>query len=290
MHKRLLLIHTGGTIGMVPSPSGLVPGQGVVEHAVQSLVPAHVDLTIRTFEPLLDSANIDYRHWNRLLDEIDAWDGEAVIITHGTDTLAFTGAALSQAARGDACVVLCAAMKPLGDGEEARANLRLAIDAALGASPGVWLAMGATVQPAARLVKVHASAAKAFRSVSVARSHSTGSIRFRPARLAILTLSPGLPAAAVQAMLGQLDGAVLRLYGSGTACDDPSVIEVFGQAIAQGMPIRAVSQCLEGGLDAGAYAAGGALWAAGLQDGGDETPEAALVHLWLALSALHSSP
>ena len=79
-----------------------------------------------------------------------------------------------------------------------------------------------------------------------------------------------------------LDGAVLRVFGAGTVMHDAEVHAALAGAVAQGKRIRAVSQCEGGGLAPGHYAAGAALWAAGVENGGLETPEAALVKLWLA--------
>ena len=82
-------------------------------------------------------------------------------------------------------------------------------------------------------------------------------------------------------MLAELDGAVLRVYGAGTATGDPDFLAVLADATARGVALRAVSQCQTGGLEPGSYAAGAGLWAAGVQNGGLETPEAALIRLWL---------
>ena len=90
---------------------------------------------------------------------------------------------------------------------------------------------------------------------------------------------------AVAAMLGELDGAVLRVFGAGTIMQDKGLLSVLQDAVAGGCRIVAVSQSEQGGLEAGAYAAGAAIWAAGVQNGGDMTPERAYCTLWLDLSA-----
>jgi len=99
-----------------------------------------------------------------------------------------------------------------------------------------------------------------------------------------LTLSPFVPARAIDGALRALDGAVLRVFGAGTAMSDPLLEEVLSAATARGCRIRAVSQCETGGLTPGAYAAGAPLWRAGVENGGMETPEAALARIWLDLS------
>lgn len=268
-----LLIHTGGTIGMVPGPAGLIPGPGVVEAAVAGRA------RVVAFDPLLDSAEVGYPHWNRLLELIEAEDGP-VIITHGTDTMTFTGAALSQALAGwPHPVVLCGAMHPLGSGGDAEANLELALSAAPG--PGVWLAFAGGLLPAAALIKTDSSADDAFRALPLpVAAGPFRSQRFAPRRLAILTISPGLSPEVLGDLLTPLQGAVLRVFGTGTI---PAALSApLAAAVQRGLALRAVSACENGGLQAGAYAAGSGLWSAGVVNGGPETPEAALIRLWLA--------
>ena len=55
---KLLLIHTGGTIGMVPTPDGLAPQAGMVEAALEAMLPAGITLVRHIFDPLLDSADV----------------------------------------------------------------------------------------------------------------------------------------------------------------------------------------------------------------------------------------
>jgi L-asparaginase len=271
------LIHTGGTIGMRPAPGGLAPAPGLVEAAVGPRA------RVTAFAPLLDSAAIGHRDWNRLLDLIEAEPGP-VIITHGTDTLAYTGAALAQALAGRPDpVILCGAMAPLGTGGDAEGNLDLALTARPG--PGVWLAFAGRLIPAAGLVKHDSHGADAFRAVPQDPLPPPPARRFRPARLAILTLSPDIPAAMLAAALGALDGAVLRVFGAGTIPPDPAIPAALAAARTAGTRLVAVSACETGGLAPGAYAAGAPLWAAGVANGGRLTPEAALIRLWLELSA-----
>lgn len=279
----ILIIYTGGTIGMVPGPNGLEPGAGVLEQALAERMPKGTKAEIVRFDPLVDSANVGPKDWNRMLDLIEDWRGQAVIVVHGTDTMAYTGAALSTALPAARFpVVLCGSMVPLNQGGDAEANLDLALHAATGAA-GVWLAFAGKVMPAAGLVKHDSHAADAFRS-QPQTSFVPRSRRFPEKRLAILSLSPGMPAAAIQAALSELDGAVLRVFGAGTMMADPQLEQVLAEAVARGCRIRSVSQCEAGGLEPAAYAAGAAIWKAGVENGGTETPELALARLWLTLA------
>ncbi len=96
----VLVLHTGGTISMVPGPQGLAPAPGVLEAALTRIAPQDVRVTVDAFDPLIDSAQMGPDHWNRLIERIVAFGGRGVIVTHGTDTMPFTGAALSQALAG----------------------------------------------------------------------------------------------------------------------------------------------------------------------------------------------
>ncbi|MCO5733616.1 asparaginase domain-containing protein [Rhizobium sp. SSA_523] len=279
----LLLIHTGGTIGMAEGPNGLAPVEGRVEDAIRDALPEGMSLVSHVFRPLLDSADLGPHHWNEILDAIRAHAGMPVIITHGTDTMAFTGAALIQALAGeDRCVVLCGSMLPLGQGGDAEGNLSLAIDAVRDNRPGIRLAFAGRLLEAGGLVKHDSHAADSFRTQPQAQPGPPGTRRFaQDRRIAILTLSPGMPAAALAGALDHLDAAVLRVFGSGTAMSDPQILSALDKAVKAKKRIRAVSQCEAGGLTPGAYAAGAGLWSTGVENGGLETPEAALIHLWL---------
>jgi L-asparaginase len=271
------LIHTGGTIGMRPSARGLAPAPGLVEAWTAGRA------RITAFDPLLDSAAIGPGDWNRMLDLTRAEDGP-VILTHGTDTMTFTGAALAQALAGRPDpVILCGAMAPLGTGGDAEGNLDLALTARPG--PGVWLAFAGRLMPAQGLVKRDARGAEAFASVPQDPLPAPPAQRFDPAvRIGILTLTPGMPSAMLGAALDALDGAVLRVFGAGTAPPDPGLYAALRQARDRGCRLRAVSLCEQGGLLPGAYAAGAGLWQAGVENGGRETAEAAFIRLWLQLS------
>lgn len=284
--KRLLVLHTGGTIGMVSGPDGLVPGEGVLEQAIERLALDGVQVVVNAFDPLVDSAEVDFTHWNRLIDLVNASQVDGVVITHGTDTMAFTGAALSLALAGITVpVVLCGSMHPLNTGGDAEGNLLLALKAASESSAGVWLAFANKLLPAAGLVKHHSHDSDSFCSVPQSTTPElTRRFHFKAKRLAILTLSPGMPAPALEAALKHLDGVVLRVFGAGTVMSNPHLERALRDAVARGCRIRAVSQCQEGGLMPGAYAAGGALWRSGVENGGSETPELALARLWMELS------
>lgn len=278
----IMVIYTGGTIGMVEGPNGLTPSLGLLETAVAQIAGPQITLRLEQFSPLIDSSNIRPQDWNRILDLIEGYEGAGVVVVHGTDTMAYTGAALSTALTpAKLPVVLCGSMVPLGQEGDAEGNLALALDAALTAAPGVLLAFAGKLMSATGLVKHDSHQADSFRTWPQ-RDFQPRLHRFEARRVAVISLSPGLPVAAIDAMLDHLDAAVLRVYGAGTMMEDDALHQVLRKALARGCLLRAVSQCEAGGLEQGAYAAGQALWAMGVQNGGPETAELALARLWLS--------
>ncbi|SHM35788.1 asparaginase domain-containing protein [Roseibium suaedae] len=278
----VLLIHTGGTIAMGHTPQGLTPVDGLVEEAVRQRLAQGEELKTHVFRPLLDSSDVGPSHWNEMLDVIDAEPDADVLLTHGTDTMAYTGAALSLALTGlGRRVVMCGSMVPLHMDGDAEANLDLAISALRNAGEGVKLAFSGELLQADGLVKHESHAANSFRSIPQDPLERPKVRRFDQRKLGVLTLSPGMPADLLTTSLSVLDGAVLRVFGSGTAMSDPSVLEALSRAAEAGKRIRAVSQCETGGLAPGGYAAGAGLWATGVENGGKQTVEAALIDLWL---------
>lgn len=294
----LLLIHTGGTIGMVPGPRGFEPKAGVAEQLARTIVQEHLPeaaLDIEAFEPLIDSADIGPAHWNRLIDLAEGGlrDHDAVVITHGTDTLAYSAAALSFAFEGQSgSVVVTGAMRAIArEGSDAVDNLRAALEAACAGTPGVHVQFAGRLMAGDRVTKVSSAALDAFREIGQTGGPALTRLpagsparRFADSRLAILTLSPGLTAETLEAMLAPLDGAVLRCYGSGTMPSDPRIRSLLQSRIAQGLTVLAVSQCEQGGIRPGEYAAGAALRETGIIDGGGLTAEAAFAKLALLLS------
>lgn len=281
----LRLIETGGTICMVDGPGGLTPALGRVEAAVAWLAP-QVPITVEAFTPLIDSAEAGPVLWNALLDRIGAGPGP-VIVTHGTDTMAFTGAALDAALAGTGRrVILCGSMQPLGHPRgDAEANLALALDAAKQTKSGVLLAFSGRLLPAGRLTKAGTAGPDAFGLAGEDMAPAPPPApRFDPeCRLAVLTVTPGLTAPMLAAMLAPLQGAVLRVFGAGTL--PAALAPPLAAAVGRGCRIVAVSQGRRGGLTPGAYAAGCGLWAAGVENGRAMSVEQALTRLWLRLSA-----
>jgi L-asparaginase len=291
-----LLIHTGGTIGMVQSPKGFEPALGIVETCVQDfvrdgLVTGPVDIKI--LEPLIDSANASPADWTRIAEIIaenhESYDG--FVVTHGTDTLAYTAAALCFALEGlSKPVVVTGAMLPLtvpnSDGVR---NLRDALLTVGTAPQGVWVQFAGQRLHGARTRKSHSRDYDAFRAehtdiapLQVAEQLTLHA--FKDPKVAVLAIAPGAEMSLFKTAAETCDGLVLRCYGSGTAPNDPALKDALAVARQRGIPVLGVSQCAEGGIAFGTYAAGAVLVDNGVIDGRDMTVEAAYAKLVHALS------
>ena len=101
MKKRICILYTGGTIGMVPSEKGYVPSSGAfldLLRAIPDLYWADMpEWDVVEFEPLLDSSDITVREWNQIGAAIAARydDYDGFVVLHGTDTMAYSASAMS---------------------------------------------------------------------------------------------------------------------------------------------------------------------------------------------------
>ena len=305
-HK-LLVLYTGGTIGMQMSADGLAPAAGF-EARLRAEQAAHPERPVpswvfRELSPPLDSANMTQAHWLAMRDavvEAVTEDGcDAVLLLHGTDTLAYSAAALSFLLLGlNVPVLLTGSMQPAGvTGGDAWANLFGAFAAlAQGVESGVHLYFHGCLLHGARASKVRSEAFDAFAEAARPRhgqaaAELPAALGWRqprhPVNLAVLPLFPGVQAAQVEAMLaGGVQGLLLECYGSGTGpSDDAALLAALREAHARGVVLAAISQCAEGHVEFGVYAAGSRLAATGLVSGGGMSREAALAKLFALLGA-----
>ena len=303
--RDLLVLYTGGTLGMQPGAGGLVPAGGFearlrAEQARRGgALPAW---RVEELSPPLDSANMTPRHWLRMRDAIVAAVEHAgcggVLVLHGTDTLAYSAAALSFLLLGlPVPVVLTGAMHPAGvPGSDAWPNLFGALEGlGAGRAAGVQLYFAGRWLPGTRVTKRSSEALDAFQASARPLGGPRGEVpaaldyrcRRRPVQLAVQPLFPGLGAASLRALLASgVEGLVLECYGSGTGpADDEELLAVLGEARRRGVVLAAISQCPEGRIDFSTYAAGSRLAACGLLDGGGMTREAALGKLFALIGA-----
>jgi L-asparaginase len=314
--RRVALVHTGGTLGMVRGADGAYePRQGALASALARLPefddPRLPDVTLDELDVLLDSSDVRPGDWQRFADRAaGAFENGAdgVVLVHGTDTMAYTASALAFLLDGlPGPVVLTGSQVPLVElRSDARDNLITSL--LLAASPDwaeVAVYLGGGLLRGCRTTKVSTDGFDAFGSPNLPPLADVGvEIVWRPAlvrppstlplrvhRLAdvdvvALRLFPGITAETLRNVLRDpVRGLVLETYGSGNAPSrDPDLLAVLADAIARGVVVVNVTQCLRGGVRMDAYAAGRALSAIGVVSGGDLTAEAALTKLLVLLS------
>lgn len=180
--KRILLLTTGGTIASRPTEEGLAPGLdgATLSHHLGSLADRY-DLTVRDILQL-DSSNIQPEEWRLIARHVYEArnDFDGIVISHGTDTMAYTASVLTFMVLGIPIpVVLTGAQlpieHPLTDGVD---NLRTALAMAASGRPGVFLAFNRKVMLGCRAVKTHTTDFGAFDSVNWPLA--AGSERLRP--------------------------------------------------------------------------------------------------------------
>ncbi|MBO9466419.1 asparaginase [Tropicibacter sp. R15_0] len=293
---RILLVHTGGTIGMVQTDDGFAPQKGVVEAEVDRLINAGeitASVDIVTLEPLIDSAQATPVDWSRIAHSIHAAsaDYDGFVVTHGTDTLAYTAGALCLALPGvRQPVIVTGAMLPLTvTGTDGSRNLREALLAAQSTAPGVWVQFAGRLLHGARVRKSHSSSFDAFEAEAcdiapLLPAAEPGCHEIAQHNVGIFSITPGPCMDLLAHAVERCEGLVLRCYGSGTAPDTPEMRTALAKAQAKGIPVIAVSQCPEGGMKLGTYAAGKVMRDNGVVDGRDITPEMAYVKMHACLT------
>ncbi|TBU75550.1 asparaginase [Pseudomonas daroniae] len=300
----VLVLYTGGTIGMQMSAAGLAPASGFEARlrAQQTEQSEQVPTWIfRELLPPIDSANMSQDNWLAMVAAIrqgvEQHGCDGVLVLHGTDTLAYSAAALSFLLLGlPVPVLLTGSMLPAGaENSDAWRNLFGAMQALHdGVQPGVHLYFDGALMHGARVSKLRSDAFDAFQIVPRLRqgerlAELPAHIDFRqprqPVNLLSLPLIPGLRASHLHALLGSgVQGLLLECYGSGTGpSDNTELLEVLREAHARGVVLAAISQCPQGHVEFGVYAAGSQLASVGLVSAGGMTREAALGKLFALL-------
>ena len=304
--KHILLLTTGGTIACVPGSDGLEPHRStVMEHALDQL-RHHYDITVRDVM-CLDSSNIRPEDWQRIaryvFENRQAYDG--VVVSHGTDTMAYTASAVSfMLPNIDKSVVFTGSQLPLtevlSDGPD---NLRTAFAMAASGHPGVFIAFDRKVMLGCRAVKVRASGFSAFESVNaryvgvvssqglVVDQRALPVFQEEPAlqdavsqTVFLLKLTPGLSPAIFDALqdLGY-KGIVIEAFGLGGINVLNRGLQGIRRAVDSGISVVVTTQCLYDSSDLQVYQVGNRLLELGVIQGHDMTSEAAVTKLMWAL-------
>ena len=315
----VLLIYTGGTIGMIENPE-----TGALENfnfeQLQKHVPELRQFGFRIdsfqFDPPVDSSDMGPDAWRALVKVIsenyDNYNG--FVILHGTDTMAFTASALSFMLEGlDKPVILTGSQLPIGvlrtDGKE---NLMTSIEIAAARDkdgdpliPEVCIFFENHLMRGNRTTKMNAENFNAFRSFNYPALATAGiHIKYSPhlylhrdknrvlkphyllnTRVAILKIFPGIEENIVKAIL-DLDGLqaiVLETYGSGNAPRKDWFIRRLCEASQKGIVIVNVTQCSAGSVEMERYGNGFQLLEAGVVCGYDSTTESAVTKLMFLL-------
>lgn len=313
---RLLLLYTGGTIGMTAAPDGaLVPLdlRELTEH-LPVLRALEVQLSVIAFARPIDSSALRPGQWVEIADAVVAHaPGHAgVVVMHGTDTMAYTASALSFLLEGIAVpIVLTGAQRPLtevrSDGREnlvAAGEIALLRDGNAALVPEVTVFFADVLLRGNRTTKIHADSYRGFASPNLPPLATAG-VAIEPDRslirhpgvpplrrrgslctdVALLPLHPALDEATLRAVLERpgLRGVVLEAYGSGNGPTELWFLRALERASEAGVAIVVRTQCAAGTVRGGHYATGAALLETGAVPGGDMTREAALTKLMVLL-------
>jgi L-asparaginase len=314
----ILIIYTGGTIGMVhdPETGSLIPidFRHITDH-VPELRKFGYDLHSVSFDPVKDSSNIDPDVWIRMVEIIEEnySDFDGFVVLHGTDTMAYTASALSFMLENlGKPVILTGSQLPIGllrtDGRE---NLITAIEIAaakendLPAVPEVCIYFDNKLTRGNRTTKMSAEHFDAFDSPNYGPLAEVGlHIKYfnhlisYPGKepklivhksfdnnVAILKLFPGINRKLVKSIIKTegLRGLIIETFGSGNAPTYQWFIDDLKQFIDNGGIILNVTQCHGGSVEMGLYETSRQMLAAGVINGKDITSEASVTKLMFLL-------
>jgi L-asparaginase len=310
----ILLIYTGGTIGMIENPETGTLESFNFQHLKDNMPELKkLGYTVSSFQfnPPMDSSEMGPDCWKQLVEIIagnyQQYDG--FVILHGTDTMAYTASALSFMLENlSKPVILTGSQLPIGmlrtDGKE---NLITAIEIAaakengMPVTPEVCIFFENDLLRGNRTRKINADNFNAFRSYNypplahagIYIKYDTTQI-YRPAsrkplkphylldrNIAILKLFPGLSSQVVESILNipGLKGVVMETFGSGNAPKDEWFLTMLRNAVERGIVIVNITQCVGGSVEMHRYETGNKLQEAGVISGYDSTTESAVTKL-----------
>jgi L-asparaginase len=306
--RKILLLHTGGTLGMAPSgdPSSLAPGR-FLDHLLEQvpelgqLAELSVEVPFNQDSACLEPSNI-LALATRVRSAAKAFDG--FVIIHGTDTMAFTASVLGfLLAELGKPVVLTGSQRPLAFvRSDARSNLVNAVDLACRAIPEVGICFGTHWLRGVATDKLSVSQFEAFQSPNLPPLAEIGAeIRLHPQvgefprqvpaglgrelDLTVRTITPHPGMAWFPAPAGA-KAVLIQAFGAGNLPMDRADLQAFLRDCGERkLPVVVTSQCPYGGVDLSAYELGRKIEAMGAISGGLHTRWSALAKLGLVLGA-----
>lgn len=308
--KRICVLHTGGTIGMTRGENGYVPSPGFLASIIDDIADLKKEgmptYSLVELSPLLDSSDMTVAEWNRIGERIaelyDSYDG--FVVLHGTDTMAYTASALSFMLENlSKPVILTGSQIPLCEvRSDGRDNLITSVMiAASGKVKEVCLYFGGSLLRGNRAMKMSADGLIAFDSPNCPHLAEAGiNIRYLPTQpipnatgdftlspfkevpIGVLKVFPGINFSLFDAVMTEkLKGIVLETFGAGNIPGaGNALLPIIRKAFSAGAVVTVCSQCPQGTVSLGAYAASSELVKAGAVSGFDITTEAAVAKLY----------
>lgn len=316
----ILVIYTGGTIGMKQDPEDMTLKPFNFEQIIEEvpeLKKFGCVIDTHTFNPIIDSSDVEVGFWTSLASLIEekyySYDG--FVILHGTDTMSYSASMLSFMLENlEKPVIFTGSQLPIGvprtDGKE---NLISAIEIACAKDaqghavvPEVCIFFDSALMRGNRTTKYSADQFRAFVSPNYPNLADAGiNIEYHkkfintPAswgkRLkvhkkldssaTIIKLYPGITAKMLQNVLSipGLRAVLLETFGSGNAPSGKWFLDIIREAAGNGMIIANVTQCMNGSVDMGVYATGLSLKGAGVVNGFNSTSESAITKLFFLM-------